>query len=55
MLLKLLAHYNADATFVIQALNPYFYDDLNDMKPIIDSIKFNVLMTTHHKKTLKTT
>ena len=42
MLLKLLAHYNADATFVIQALNPYFYDDLNDMKPIIDSISYMI-------------
>ena len=40
ILLKLLAHYNVDATFMIQSLNPFVYDDLYALKPIIDSISY---------------
>jgi len=39
MLLYLLNYYNVDASFIIQPLNPYAYDNLQDLKPVITYIK----------------
>ena len=38
MLIDLLMHYESNPVFIIQALNPYAYDELCQMQPIIDKI-----------------
>jgi D-alanine transfer protein len=39
MLLYLLNYYKVDASFVIQPLNPYAYDNLSDLKPVLMEIE----------------
>jgi len=39
MLLKLFKHYHVKATFVIQALNPYAYKNLNEVTPFVKSME----------------
>jgi len=39
MILKLFKYYNADASFIIQPINPYAYKNLKDYKPVINSIE----------------
>ena len=62
MLLRLLHYYNTDAYFVIEPLNPFGYNNLKGLTPIMDTIKnelalyhfsyYNMFVTdsTHYKK-----
>jgi len=38
MLIDLFAHYHTNLTIIIQPLNPYAYDNLNELQVIVDSV-----------------
>lgn len=42
MLLELIKHYNIRAYFVIQPLNPYYYTNLHELQPMVDSIEHRI-------------
>jgi poly-D-alanine transfer protein DltD len=48
MLLKLLKEGNANASFIIMPLNPYFYTNLKELTPTINSLQ-NELNIYHYK------
>ncbi len=66
LLCQLLHEYKADPLFIIQPLNPYAYENLTDLTPIIDSIEsisnrfniptFNMFIsdTAHYEKGMLT-
>lgn len=46
LLVQFLALRKADCSFVIQPLNPYYYENLSDHKPLIDSL--TAIIQAHH-------
>ena len=50
-----LMHYNSNPVFIVQALNPYAYEDLCLLKPIIDEIinNLNISIIDIHTEVLK--
>ncbi len=64
MLVKMLKHYGADASFVIAPMNPYFYVGMKELEPVINMIRTEISShdfpcldmwvpdTTHYEKGL---
>jgi D-alanine transfer protein len=42
MLLYLLDYYKVDASFIVQPLNPYAYDNLEDLRPVLTAIRSEI-------------
>ncbi len=42
MLLYLINYYKVDASFIIQSLNPYAYDNLTDLNPVLSEIELEI-------------
>ncbi len=48
MLLKLLKHYNCNASFIMEPINPYYYRMLSNYKPVMDSIHKFIVDEYHY-------